>query len=84
MRITPLNNKVLIQIDEPKVGMLDISSKKSALEKGEIIEANPLCDFLKKGDKILFKAWAVDLLTVEGETYYFIDFDSPGLCGKIE
>lgn len=84
MKITPLNNKVLIKIESPKVGMLDISSKKSILEKGTIVEANPKCDYLKQGDTILFKAWAVDVFTIEDETYYFIDFDSPGLCGKVD
>lgn len=84
--MTPLLNKIQISIDKPTAGSLDLSSKATAIECGEVVAigrlVNPELE-IAIGDKILFKAWAVDIITHEGETYYFIDSDSKGLCAII-
>ena len=36
------------------------------------------------GDKIFFKAWALDVITYNKETYYFIDADSNGICAIVK
>jgi len=78
----PLYHKIQISISKPTAGSLDLSSKASAVECGEIIAVGTLVNFtdLEIGKKILFKAWACDVITNEGETYYFLDDDSRGIC----
>lgn len=88
----PLGKKIQISIDKPTAGNLDLSSKASAVECGTVIAfagKEGLQNIwignteVKIGDKIGFKAWAIDVLTIDGETYYFIDSDSEGLCAII-
>lgn len=83
-----LGTKLQIQIDKPTAGSLDLSSKASAVECGTVVTTpdNSYIETIYKikvGDKLLFKAWAVDIINYEGETYYFIDADSKGICAII-
>lgn len=80
----PIGNKIQIAIDKPTAGSLDLSSKATAVECGTVVALGKnVSNELKVGDKIAFKAWAVDILTIDSETYYFIDSDSKGLCAII-
>ena len=93
--ITPLGKKIQLKIEQPTAGGLDLSAKETAIEVGEIIglageRSVNLQNLwigkteLKIGDKIFFKAWALDIITYEGEKYYFIDSDSNAICAIIK
>jgi len=81
--ITPLVGKIQLKIEQPKVGNLDLSAKESAVEVGEVLAVGEGINNVKVGDKVMIKAWAIDILSYEGEKFYFIDSDSRGLCAII-
>ena len=74
-----------LKIDEPTIGDLDLSAKKTIIEFGEVIAIGEktLGDF-KVGDKVFVKGWALDNIVYEGVNYYFVDADSQGICAKVE
>lgn len=84
MKIQPSLNHVQIQCDKPFAGSLDTSSRSAAIEMGEIIAVGKDVQEYKKGDKIIFKSWAVDIANVDGKDYYFIDLDTHGIKGTIK
>ena len=90
MIIQPYGKKIQIQIEQPTVGGLDISAKESGVEVAKVlitakIHIEGIGDFeFKENDKIMVKAWAIDIITYEGTKYYFVDYDSEGICAMIK
>lgn len=84
MKIIPTNNKLQIKIDQPTVGSLDLSSKPTAVEYGIVVGIGEGVSGFKIGDKIFFKAWALDVITYEKEAYYFLDALSDGICAYVK
>ncbi len=84
MKITPLANKIYIKQDKPTAGALDLSSKPTAVEYGEVLGVGADVKNIKVGDKVFIKAWALDIITYKKETYYFCDGDSLGICAIVE
>ena len=98
MKIKPLFNQVYLSISEPQAGVLDTSSKPSAIEYAEVLAVpehdcdllkpstnKPTCDFeLHPGDKIFVKAWAIDTIVYKDKKYHFINFESEGILAKVE
>ena len=80
MKIKPAKNKVYLKLEVPKVGGLDISSRPTAMEVAEVIDVGEGITEFKKGDKIMVKSWAVDVIDYQDQKYYFIDIDSKGIC----
>lgn len=80
MIIKPYHHKVLINVQAPTAGELDLSAKPTVVEYGEVVAVGNLVSDLKVGDKLFFKAWALDVITHEGETYYFLDTQGEGIC----
>lgn len=84
MKITPLGNRVQLDIKGMEAGGLDTSSMQSAIEFGTIVGIGPdVTGDFKKGDKVFFKAWAVDIITHGGKKYFFISEDTKGLCAVV-
>lgn len=83
MKIIALENKLQVEIKKPKVGALDMSNKETAEESGTIISIGEDVKRFKVGQKILFKAWCLDVISFEGNNYYFLDSDSRGICGMV-
>jgi len=83
IKIKPLNNIVQLKIQEAKAGVLDTSSKKSAVEFGEVVNFGENVKGFKKGDKVFFKAWATDIISHEGETYYFINIETNAILALV-
>ncbi len=76
-----LGNKIRIKIKETSAGGLNLESMPTANEYGEVLDIGPgVTSPIKKGDKVLFKAWAVDIINYGGEKYYYLDLDTRGLC----
>jgi co-chaperonin GroES (HSP10) len=84
MTIQPVNFKVQLKIDKPTAGVLDLTSKETATEFGEVIAIGDEVSSVMIGDKIFFKAWALDVIAYQGENYFFIDSNSEGICAIIK
>lgn len=82
--IVPLDNKIQIEIDKPTAGGLDLSSKATGTEFGTILAIGENVTKFKVGDKILFKAWQLDIINYEGEQYNFLDANGEGICALIK
>lgn len=89
MKIRPVGNRIQLEIEEPKAGELSLSSLPTAVEYGTVIAIGPMVatligqDPIKKGDKVFFKAWAVDIINYEGKKYHFIAQDTNGICAVV-
>lgn len=95
MTILPTGSRIYLGLKPiQKVGDLDVSSKKTVQEWGVITAKGPECTskvvidgeavYLKVGDTIMFKAWALDSITYEKEEYFFVDEKSGGICAVIQ
>lgn len=84
MKITPAANKILIKVEKPKIGALDISSRDSAIEVGTIEETGKNVTEWKKGDKLFFKSYGLAQVEYGGEHYRFIDITSEAIQAKVD
>lgn len=74
----PLRNKIQLDIEEQKIGAVQSDA---IAEWGTVVAVGPDVSLqVKKGDKIYFKAWAVDIITVGEDKHYFISDDSDAIC----
>lgn len=82
--MTPLKNKIQLKIDEVKIGAIQSDT---VAEKATVLAVGPDCKtetFELIGRTVYFKAWAVDVITDNGEKFYFISEDSDALCAVTE
>jgi len=87
MIILPVNKKIQLKIEQPTAGGLDLSSKETAIEVAEIVAIPSDAKIIGGvciGDKIMVKAWAIDIINYNGEKFYFVDSDSSGICAVIK
>ena len=84
MQIIPEKNKVYLDVKEPKVGGLDISSRPTAIEVAKVLAVGEGIDWIKKGDTLLFKSWGLDIIDWEGKKYYFIDTSTKAICAVVK
>ncbi len=84
MNIEPLSNLIQIKIEQATAGVLK-NVKDSAVEYGEVIAIGKEPQIgLKVGDKIFFKAWAVDIINFEDKNYYFINPTTGGILARVK
>lgn len=84
MKIQPLNGIIQLKIDEAHAGALDLTSRHSAIEYGEVIAIGEGVNRVKVGDKVFFKAWAVDIINKDDVRYCFIAQDTNGLLAIVK
>jgi co-chaperonin GroES (HSP10) len=84
MKITPLKNKIYFKVEKPTIAGLDLSSKPTTTEVGEVIAIGAGIDDVKVGDTIFVKAWCQDIFQYKDEWYYFADYDSKGIVAIVE
>lgn len=84
MKIKPFGNKIQLHIDESSAGALTIVSLPTAIERGKVTAVGDEVKGVKVGDTVMYKSWAVDIVTVDGERYFFLDLSTNGLCGIIK
>ncbi len=84
MIIKPLKHIVYLKFPEAKAGVLDTSSRPSAVEFAEVEAVGEDCGELKKGDKIFVKSWGVDIITHEDKVYRFVNIDTGGILAIIK
>ena len=84
MIIQPLNNIIYIKIDEPKAGVLNTSSRPSAIEYAEVLDVGEGVSNIKKGDNIFVKAWAIDIINYQEKKYHFVNLETNGILAVIK
>jgi len=84
MKIQPLNGIVQLKIEEAKAGVLDTSSRASAVEFAEVVSVGENVTKIKQGDKVFVKAWAVDIITHNEQKYHFVDITSGGILAVVK
>ena len=85
MKIQPIGNIIQIKLDEVKAGVLDTSSRASAIEYGEVMAIGDEVKLkLKVGDKVFIKSWALDNISHEGIKYYFICPETNGILAIVK
>lgn len=74
-----------MHIEPTKTGALQIQQGGQIQEIGTVLDVGEyaLQEF-KAGDVLHFKAWAIDIVTVDGETFYYLDATSGAICGKVK
>lgn len=83
MKVKPLQNTVYLKIDEARAGVLDTSSRSSAVEYAEVLAIGEGVKSLKVGDKVFVKAWAVDIVDHGDKKYYFVNLDTNGVLAVV-
>lgn len=74
--ITPLFDKVLIEIEKEKdvttTGIYIPTNEERKLEKAVVIEIGEDVTKLKPGDNILFKSYSADTITIDEKDHSFV------------
>lgn len=83
-KVKPVGNKLLMDIPQTKTGALQVQQGAQIQEVGTVLDVGENVESFKKGDVLHFKAWAVDIVTVDGETFYYLDADSDAICGIVK
>jgi len=73
--IKPLGTKIYIQVEkQTHIGTIELpESAEVVLEQAKVLAVGEDVKSVKKGNKVLFKSWALDIATVRDEDYVFID-----------
>ena len=83
MKIKPQKGIVQLSIEKPEAGVLDTSSKTSAVEYAEVLEVGDGCT-LSKGDKVFVKSWAIDIISHNDKQYYFVAEQTNGILAVVK
>lgn len=70
----PLRNNILIKPVEHVVDAFDIGEKMT-VEEGEVLAVGMDVQVVVKGDIIIYKNYAVDVIEIRGEQFTFIKED---------
>lgn len=76
----PLGRKIQLDIEEVKIGAIQSDAIE---EMGKIIAIGPDCQYFTTDDvgkTLYFKAWAIDVIALNGKKFYFISEDSDAIC----
>jgi co-chaperonin GroES (HSP10) len=90
MKIKPLPGIVQLKIDEVHAGVLDTSSRESAVEYAEVLAVGnmdnaPTLDSVPKvGDHVFVKSWAIDIITHQDKRYYFCNIETGGILAVVK
>lgn len=85
MRIVPVGDQILLEIEKANLGSLNTDSMKTGQEWGIIKALGPgVVGSYKVGDKIFVKAWATDPILYEGKDYYFTSESRKGIVAIIK
>ncbi len=86
MKIQPLGDQILLEIEEAKLGSLQTSSVKTGMEWAVVKAIGPDVkdESIKVGVKVFCKGWAMDTILYEGKTYIFTSEARKGLCAILK
>lgn len=83
MEIKPMPNTVYLKIEENKAGVLDTSSRASAVEIGEVVAAGEGVK-ITIGSKVFVKSWAIDIIDYEDKKYHFCNIETNGILAVVK
>lgn len=83
MKIKPLGDIVQLKIEEVKAGVLDTSSRESAVEYAEVLEVGENVKGINAGDKVFVKAWGVDIVNHEDKKYHFVNVNTNAILAIV-
>lgn len=83
-KINPLKGVIYLNLKETSVGVLDISSRSSAVEYAEVIAVGKEVEDIKSGDHVFVKSWGLDMITHEGNKYWFIHTDTNAILAIVK
>jgi len=83
IKIKPQPHIVYIKTEEAHAGILDTSSRESAVECAEVIGVGEDCGTIKKGDTIFYKSWGVDSVFHQDKRYNFINVQTGAILAII-
>jgi len=75
--MTPVRNKIQLDVKHATIAGHETDTIE---EVAEVIAVGSDVTTLKKGDTVYFKAWACDIISHNGEKFYFISEDSDAIC----
>jgi co-chaperonin GroES (HSP10) len=91
MKIQPLGNNIQIELDKVEIGGLDTGSVESAVEYAKVVaigtEVSPGYqehNKFKVGHYVFVKAWAIDIISHNGEKFYFVNLDTQGVLAIVK
>lgn len=91
MTIEPLPGIIQLELEEAKAGVLDTSSRQSAVEYAKVVAVGGVTKIdgitvisPEVGDHVFVKSWAVDIITHEDKKYYFVDSASKGVLAVVK
>ena len=82
--IQPLGTKIQLELEKPTAGALNLDSKKTAVEVGTVLAVGDKVKNFKVGDKLMVKAWQIDIISYEDVEYNFVDEDATAICAIIK
>jgi co-chaperonin GroES (HSP10) len=77
MKILPQRDLLLVEIkkqDKTDSGLV-ITSPDIILERAIVLEVGPYVKVIKKGDEVLFKSWAIDVVKIDDKDYIHLAED---------
>jgi len=84
MTIQPIKNIVYLKTDSVKVGVLDTSSRPSAVEFATVVAIGEGVSGIQVGDNVFVKSWAIDTISHEEEQYRFVNVESGGILAIVK
>lgn len=83
MTMKPLGNKIKLDIQPVKIGAIQSDS---IPEYAKILDLGPDVDedTFAVGETLVFKAWAVDVVTIGEEKHYFLAADSEAILAVMD
>jgi len=84
MKIKPLKEYIQLKLEEASAGILDTSSRESAVEFAEVIAVGDGIEEIKKGDFLFVKSWAIDIINHKDKKYYFVNINTKGALAVVK
>lgn len=79
LKIKPLKGEIQLKMEEASAGILDTSSRESAVEYAEVIAIGDDVTEIKKGDFVFVKSWAIDSIYHQDKRYNFVSLKTGGV-----
>lgn len=85
MTIKPWTNHIYLKMEEASAGILNTSSRESAVEYAEVIALGEGTEggIIKKGSKIFVKSWGIDSVYYQDKRYNFVDVSTGAILAVI-
>lgn len=83
MEVLPQPDIVYLEFLKAEAGVLDTSSRQSAVEYATVIAVGSNVTTVSCGDHVFVKSWSVDIVTHGEETYRFVNIKTNGILAVV-